>query len=278
MATTLTYQYAFTWTDIYKGIGPNGPYYDVTFWVLGDWQKDGDNFCNQLLGYTSWNGTSGVYVYAYQMPLSPNLTCQSAECVGVGVPNLNATGYPSYSTGFLVKARFEVPRFNTVPTQDPYNYQGIDQGTPILWCTQNLDFQTDVIVLPSTQYKWQSDNSPCGVPIRIEVGITTMDLTFHQVPYLPSTLIRSLRNHVNTMTVLGSQPGYLLFKGARSQLTMQSNGSYSRTLQLIFQERDYPWNQLVRRDSLQWDTPTDSSGHTMYSSADLTPLIQIMPA
>jgi hypothetical protein len=279
MSQTLSFNYAHSWTDITKGADQNGPFYEVDFIIQGDWQKDGDTAVNELLGYTSGPSGAASYIPAFQYPLSPNLLCVSAHIVsGIGSPNLNANGYPSFSTGFVVRARFQATPWSPYGSIDPDNLQGIDQGTPIPYCTQDLDFECTTQGASTTKgYTWQSDATVVGIPLQLKGWSTVMTLTFHTVPFLNSPLIRSLRGNVNNAAFLGGAVGCILFRGARSSLGLQSNGTYARTLQLVLIENNNPWNQIVRPSTGKLDTPLDGNSNPFYSSANLSQLLSFGP-
>lgn len=283
MATSLTFNYAHSWTDIEKGADQNGAYYEVTYVILGDWQKDGDTAVNELVGYSQGPSTLPVYYPAHQYPLSTNLFCVSARVVeGIGQPILNANGYPSFDTGFVVKARYQAWPWSPYGSTDPTNTQGIDQPTLIPYCTQDLDFELDTQGTTATTsggWTWASDGKPVTLPMQLRSWTTVMTLTFHQVPFLNSPLIRQLRGCVNSVVFLGGAVGCILFRGARSSLGLQTNGSYARQIQLVLVERNVPWNQINRSTTGDGkpDTPLDGNGNPFYTVADLTPLLGFGP-
>lgn len=272
----LTVPYAHSWTEIHKGVDAQGPYYKVQYYIEQPWSV-ADQVVNELLGFAQLSGTKINQRAPHQYPLDPTgrTLCFQADVVGVGDAIPNSDGYPQYDTGFFVDALYRVPPIPMWPQNDPQNLQGIDPATPLLFCSQDLDFESDCIVLEKSQYKLASDATRSPVPIRIETGVTVMQLTFHRVPYMPTSLIRSLRGKVNNGTFLGAPTGCVLFKGARTHKEINADGSFVRSVQTIFHERTQPWNQVFRPDTMAWDTLQDGSGNGPYTAADLSGLMAL---
>lgn len=272
----LTVSYAHRWTEIRKGIDSQGPYYKVTYYIEQPWSV-GDQVVNELLGYATKTGGSPYWQGPHQYPLDPTgrSVCFQADIVGVGNMIRNSDGYPEFDTGFFVEALYRVPLIPMYSENDPNNTQGIDPATPLLWATQDFDFSTDFILLDRSQYTFTSDSSKSTVPVRIKTGITIMDITFHRVPFMPSALIRAARGCVNSSTFMGSSAGQILFKGARTHKEINPDGSYIRTVQLIFHERNQSWNKVFRPDTLAWDGLVDGSGNGPYLTSNLNNLLAL---
>jgi hypothetical protein len=271
--------YAHTWTDFYKGIDAQGPYYTCSF-LFNNW-ADSDTVPNQMMGKTTLTGGTGgtiTRVTPMPHPLSPNLWCQEANVEGVGAPVLASTGFPYYAAGFQVHAKFRVslPQGVIDPATDPYGAQQIDPANPILWCSQSLDFDEELVTMTNSQAKWQSDTSTAtGVPVVMRIGLTVMDLTFHRVPYLPVAAIRSLRGNCNSAVVLGGAVGCVLFKGARTSAEESSDGTVVQSVQYRFVERSIPWYSGIRPDTLAADVLTTNGTTPIVPTADLTPLLAL---
>lgn len=274
MATTLPYAYSHLIRYFTKGVDAQGPYYRVEYSI--DAWSNADDFVNALLGKASVAGGPGGTITRtspHQHPLSPNLFCTSAEVVeGVGAPVLNASGYPNYSGGAIVRAEYRALTF----TADLNN--SFDPATPITWATQELDFAEEVYTVQNSGYRWQAgpDNgNPIGVPAKISIPLTTMVLTYERIPYMPMTLCRNLRGRVNSTTFLGSAAGMVHFKGGRTKRDFNTDGSITQMVQFVFLERDaaYPWNSLPSRNTLAWYPVADSAGNKLFRTADLNPLV-----
>jgi len=273
----LTVPYAFCWDRIFKGIDQNGPYYKVSYYIA-NWANS-DLVANELRGYTSRTGTTTLRTGPHQLPLSPNLCCVNVEIEGLGNPILNAQGYPNYDNGFLAHCEYRPIPFLPYAT-DPNNQNQIDPtNPPLLWCTQELDYETEEYVHERNQYTWITTDSlngkPSGIPVRVSLGVTTMTITFHQLPYLPMGLVRSLRNKVNSVTLLGCAPGTLWFRGSRTTRDKNTDGTICQRVTMVFKERDVDWRMFLRKDKIAWAKVQDGSGNLVLSSADLTPLLQV---
>jgi hypothetical protein len=279
MATTLPVAYAHTIEYFSKGIDQNGPYFHVQYYI-SNW-NDSDRFCNALKGITTVTGPSGAPTVTrgipHQHPLSPNLVCVSASVVeGLGKPILAATGYPNYDGGAFVQAEYRPA---------PYDFSGpsnlgnqFDPATPILWCTQELDFATETFTIPDHTFTYSSgplSGQTSGVPAKFSIPLTTLSLTFHQLPYIPMIAVRALRGRVNSLTFLGAVAGTVLFSGGKTTREYTADGSVVQKVVLTFMERDplHPWNSLPSRTSLTW-YPVSDGTTKMYDTKDLTPLVQ----
>jgi len=262
---------------MYKGVDDQGPYYEVRY--LFDHWADSDAVVNLLLGLASRSGGTTTRTGPHQHPLSPNLYCRSARVEGVGGPLLNANGFPSYDSGFFVRATYRawIPEGLIDPAMDPFGFQQIDPTTPLLWCTQELDWDTDWVSVPNHAYKWISDASPAPIPVKVPSGITTMRITFHRFPFLPMGPMRTYRNKVNTTTFLGAAPKTVLCKGANVRREYLADGTVAQTVGLIFLERDQKWVNYFRPDTMKWDTvyfPAPGGSVFLYQDTDLNPLLQ----
>lgn len=277
MPTGFSVNYAHAWETMQKGIDNQGPYYEVSYY-FSDW-ADSDRVANELRGYTQRSGLTTIRQGAHQHPLSPNLCCADVKIEGCGAPVLNSSGLPYYSNGFFAHCTYRVPPYQQYPAQDPGNQHQIDPTTPIIWCTQELDYDTETYVHESGKYVWETGDAlngePTDVPIKVSVGITSMTLTYHQLPYLPMTVVRSLRNKVNSATFLGVDAGKLLFVGGKTTRDINENGDISQRVVLLFKERDVDWRMFLRKDKLDWAKIKDGSSNYVFSSADFTPLVQL---
>jgi len=270
----LTYNYAHCWERMYKGIDGNGPYSLVSY-RFDSW-ADSDAVANQLRGYTQQLGTTTVRVPPHSHPLSPNLYCVDCRIEGLGAPVLNAAGHPSYSSGFLAHCEYRgVPAaaFGGCPPNE------MDPEKPILWATQELDFSTEEYLQEKNQYKWSTGDAlngkMSGVPVRASIGVTTMNITYHQLPYLPVGIVRSLRNKLNNATFMLAPPYHIRFMGARTVREVNTDGTIAQRVQIQFKEREVDWNKFLRKDKLQWDYIVDDDGNKVFSTANLAPLVEL---
>lgn len=267
--------FAHAWQDMYKGIDDQGPYYRCSYY-FNNW-ADSDSIANQLRGWTSRTGTSTVRVGPHRHPLSNNLVCMSVEIEGLGNAVLNANGFPSYDGGFFAHTTYRAPPWLPYADDDVGNVNAYDPGTVILWCTQEMDFDHEYDYLETNKFKWSSgpnSGKPTDVPVPVFTGVGNITLTYHQLPWLPSALIRGLRNKVNNSSFLGVASGLIHFKGGRSTTDRNTDGSKSTRLTLFFRERDVDWNKIRGKDG-SWQSVQDGGGNPIYASADLSPLVML---
>lgn len=272
--------------DYQKGIDDRGPWYKCRFYITN--YSDSDNFGNALLGI-------GVTTLPNRYVLSQNVFAQAVTIEGLGNPVLNADGLPtSYDGGALVDVIYRSSAFQGTlyADSDPNNYEQIfdPNVSPVLYCTQEVDFGVEMHTIPNHNYKWESDNTSAGIPVKIEISLTTLSMTFHRIRLIPTGQIRSCRGKINGPgpqitstnlilpasdgTFLGAARGHVLFQGARSVREVASNGEVSRKLNMVFVERSQPWGKFLRNDSANtWDYLKDSSNNHLYEEVDMRPLL-----
>ncbi len=275
----LAINYAHAWESMTKGIDQQGPYYQVKYYFQ-NW-ADSDTIANQMRGSTQRSGGTTIRIPPHTHFLSPNLSCTDVSIEGCGSPVLNAKGLPSFDRGFFAIATYRSLPWLLQASNDPENLNQIDPtGTPLLWCTQELDFDFEEVVFEGekSNFKWSTGDALNGtktkVPLKFTMGITTMTITWHQLPYLPMATIRTLRNKINNATFLGAPAETIRFLGCRTVRDQNTDGQVSQKVQFTFQERDISWNKFLRKDKFQYDYIKDGGGATFYQTADLSPLLQ----
>lgn len=271
MSTSLPVAYVHNIESFKKGIDQGGPFVDVIYRIAN--YADVDGFINALMGFATSSGPlTGITVNKsspHQYQLSPNLYCQSAVMIeGLGEPILTDSAFPNYNGGALIQAEYRAAKFDFGPLN--YNSQNnqIDPATPLTYCTQELDFSTEVFTL--------EENSVGPFPAKIRIPITILSLTFHQVPYIPMTAVRAMRGRVNSSTFLGSASGLVLFKGAQTSRKFNEDGTIVQEVKMTFEERDsaYPWNSGPRADNpYSWVPCVDSNGAKPYQVGNLNTLL-----
>lgn len=274
MSTSLApYNYAHCWDEMRKGIDEQGPYYEVKY-VFDDWSQS-DAVINDLMGITTRFAGITTRNTPHQHPLSPNLYCTSAHAEGASGPKLNPLGYPGYTGAYFVRATYRGRSWQGVlqPSDDPGGNEQIDPSTPQLWCTQELDFDTETVVVPNHNFVWDSDGTATGVPLKAMVGLTIMRLTFHRVPFIPMPQFRTYRGHINSTVFLGAPVGCVLFKGGSTTRELSTDGTVNQRVSLTLIEREQNWNKYLRRSTITWDTMRDSLGGKTYQSKNLNGLL-----
>lgn len=275
-----------------KGIDSQGPYWVVEYQIT-DWSLS-DQFVNALMGYSSYNGTVAVNTGPHRHPLSPNLACQEARVVGRGRPLINGSGYgyPSYQDGARIEAVYRAPVTSgnggggiIQPSDDPGWLHQIDPENPLLWCTQELDFAVETLTVENSNYVWDMPGDPfdgmaVGSAVQIDVSITTMVLTYHQLPYLPVTKLRAARGKVNSLPFMGNAAEMVLFQGAKTTREWTSDGRVAQRVQLTFVERDYSWNRLLMPNKFPGDSNAyglikTTTNKRRYEAYDLRQLVYL---
>lgn len=289
--TSLPVRYAHTVDYFSKGVDTQSAFYKVRY-LIDNW-ADSDAFVNALRGFSSNTGGSGgstTRSSPHQHPLSPNLFCVSAEAVGNGPPVLNASGYPSYAAGAIITAEYRPMVPMDYVTSPDMLQQQIDPSTPLLWCTQSLDYTSEFITIANSQVKWSAgphNGQPiAGLAYRVRVPITIINLVFHVVPYFPSG-VPNLQGFINNATFLECATGTVYFSGCRIDREANTDGSVAQKLALTFMRRtgkkssgapggatDQLWNSLPDPSDLNWYPVAGSGGKTLYDPADFTPLLQ----
>jgi hypothetical protein len=270
MGTLSEIAYATTVEYFGKGIDGQGPYYDVRY-VIDDWDQT-DTFANALMGYEG-QGTP------HRHPLSPNLVCTEAVVGGLGTPILNAGGEPSYGAGGLITARYRCPAVSMgggffEPRDDPGYVHQIDPNTPLLWCSQELDFEDEIFTYPGGYLKWESDDRKINSPMTVTITNIVMTLTFHRLPYLPITKLKAARGKINSTRFLGADPFRVLFKGGKTQRDFDTAGRTTQKVQMVFIERPENWQKMLRDDKFVWDYVVDEDGGNRFGTYDHNLLIR----
>jgi hypothetical protein len=269
MSTTLPVTYSHLIEGFTKGVDRGGPFYRVIY-RIADWGQS-DAFVNALMGVTSVTGSASksniTRTTPHQHPLSTNTFCESATVIqGLGNPVLNANGYPDYDGGALIQAEYRVPPYDY--NAPPNSNQQIDPNTPLTYCTQRLSYTTEVFTVNSGL----ADKPPA----KIQLGITIMSLTFHDLPYLPTQPMQDLAGKVNSATFLGAAAGLVLYKGGDTDRKLQTDGSTVQEISMTFHKRQvgFEWNKLPSKTNpYTWTTVTDSNGNSPFLTGDLNTLL-----
>lgn len=281
MSTLASITYVHRIQYFSKGVDEQGPFYDVEY-EIDDW-ANADDFVNALMGLGRTE--------PHRHELSANLTCTRAVATGQGRPTLDAVnGLPGFGGGAIIRATYRAGSVGAggfgsaagiavgeIPHQ-------IDASTPIIWCTQELDFEVETITHPTSTYKFSSDNRPLTTPLQVDIGITVMSLTFHRLPYMPMTRVRAARGKLNNAVFLGAAAECVLFRGAKTTRERNTDGTVTQKVGMIFVEREVSWNKFLRDDKLPYtsagalnaasfDYVVDGSGNRRFGTPNLSSLI-----
>ncbi len=240
-----------------KGSAGSGWAATIDFLVA---QSDMFTFCQFAAG-TPVVYTTGTKIIPLSHPENNNLLCQGIEGVGTGS---FTSGNHSWQRNWS-HAKVSLT-FNSVPFPT-------DGSTPFLTVeTQGGD---EVHTIAGQRLAF-----PDGSPIQADAGVhvPTLDynMTIYQATALGDDVVAPLQGTVsNAPLVLGvySWPtGCIRFNTMTARLTLTATfqAAYSRTLS--FSCRGIPWNQFLKADGT-WDTPTNPGGSTVYTPANLAPLL-----
>jgi hypothetical protein len=271
MSFSLPVAYVHNIETFRKGIDQSGPFINVVYRIAN--YGDVDNFINALMGFGSGSGPGGsgtvTKASPHQYQQSPNLYCQSAVMIeGLGNPILSSAAFPNYDGGALIQAEYRASKFDFGPLNYGEINNQFDPATPLTYCTQELDFTTEIFTV--------AENAATTVPAKIKVPITIMNLTFHDVPYMPLPGIRALRGRVNSTTFLGSSAGLVHFRGGKTTRKFNTDGTIVQEVYMCFEERDanYPWNSgPSAANPYTWAPVVDSLGNKPFQTGDLNALL-----
>lgn len=257
-----------------KGIDSGGPYVIAHYYF--DEFVDSNSVLDQLKGTVVKIGEGTFRSLPHAHPQYPWLFCVAARCLGVGEPRLNPSGYPDYKGGFAIEAEYRAGVGEAIPAPggNESDHQ-IDPAEPILWCTQDLDFGTEAVIIPHHSYYWAAAGGLADVPLKIEIPIVTMTLTYHRLPYLPMAKIRGKVGFVNDAPLLGCNAETILFPGAKTIRDVSSDGSITQKVQVVTKYKPTGWNRFLRKDALVWDELVDSAGNKPYKSTDLSVVLRM---
>ena len=164
-------------------------------------------------------------------------------------------------------------------------YKSLDYFDGVTNGTMSLDFATQTIGLPRSVPTYQF---PDGTPLApqdspsIRVGIVTIVQTRKNLAALPTSLVQSLAGCVNSISFLGGSAGTVLFDGAHADRRLTTLGAENWDMTYKFLYLSTGWNNLLQPSSkvsgssavgtFQQVTRI-SGGQTMYTTADLSPLL-----
>jgi hypothetical protein len=272
-------------TDSYEeGIGGGGPWIREEYYCE-DWDAR-YAVANAIMGVTTATVISDTISRSapLQCPQSPNLWALDVGPIrGFGGFEIN-DGRPSYPAGAIIPVSFgrsPIPFEGADNTADPNNLHTPD-GQAYPFCRFDLDTGTETYTIQGTEYMWYhaSDASfrkKCGVDLLASVGVSTIVCTIMQVPFLPFARLITMKRQVNNATFLGHAAGYVLYENSRSSRTINSDGTYTQDLTLIFKVREFPWGTYLHPTPgvgfVKITTDGTSSGAGVHTAGDLTTLL-----
>ncbi len=262
-----------------KGISPGGPVVEKKYLVPWD---QSDAFANAISGLTyGVGGVAGTIIRQapHQCPESTNLYCLSVGPIeGWGAPTIDG-GRPRYEQA-IVPVHYGVPTFQlggSLNTIDPYNQMNFsDDVYP--YASQSIDYDSESY---TTKHEWKyaaGGSGVAGTPITdgnltIDVPVATMAITLHRVPFMPKKDVFGLLKCVNSTGFLDEPAGTVLFHSLRTNLVLNSDGTSTLDLDLVFRWRRPGWNVIPHpTDGSTWIPFTHdgtSGGRKAYALRDL---------
>jgi hypothetical protein len=216
-------------------------------------------------------GVGGAPV-PHRCPESQNLRCLNARLVPRAEYDARDGGRPRFNLP-VIEADYGLLSWEAAAQDDPAGVQGFDNdGQPFLFMEQSIDFDTEIIKLPNTAYKFQADNKPTDTPSHASIGTAKFEIVRHWQTTLPTVKVTSYLNKVNTSTFLGQARGQIKFRGARTRRSWTSDGTTTQEVGLTFLWRERSHN-LFPHPAGGWDFLVDGSGNYPYDYADLSQLL-----
>jgi hypothetical protein len=248
---------------------------------LCDWD-DAVPLANAMMGLNSAAIVGGSINRAlpHACPEFSNLYCQAVEIEPAETP-LATGGRPAW-TAAIITANYGPFAFSNGAggdgSGDPNNMMSPD-GQAYPFVDISITHGTQQISIPNTSYKALGSTKPFGQPLTIRLGTMTVHVQVHSVPYLPFAAISGLLGQINNATFMGMPAESVLFDGATTNKKIDSVGNISMDIGLTFMYRSVSWNKApdpsptAGSDFILITTDGTSSGRTLYTKADLRPLI-----
>lgn len=136
----------------------------------------------------------------------------------------------------------------------------LDPSNP-LYAEQTLDVSVEYVTIPGRALKF-SGGQAVGMDYGVRVALVDMSITFHWLPYVPTTAITAA-GKINSTTFLGVAPGHLLFNGVRTTYSQQVDGSSSQDATYSFTFRPIArWDYGLCAETGTWLQIVTQTGST----------------
>lgn len=197
---------------------------------------------NGLLGLSSASGTSISFTPPNVYPESQNLVATSILIRGIG--GLYEGPKQIAFDKAVVTAQYGVMPFGTLPGSDPGNLNSFDPSTPLIYCTQELDFGFMAVPLPKRTV-FANSKLVDGMTVVRNLAVVTMRITLFRMPYLISASVRQKAGKINSSSFLGCATGTLRYDGTRTHREPQPDGSLAQRTEIAFAYRpEQPWDYV----------------------------------
>lgn len=218
-----------------------------------------------LLGLASVgvkNGPITLHV-GLQYPEVPLAFCRSVSFEPQGTPRQGTyqVSYPNV----IVWAEY-----GSLPWLSNPQQMQVDTSNPI-YAEQELDSSSEYISFPGRALKFSSGQK-VGQDFGIRVALVEFVITFHQVPYIPTTAA-FYAGTINNAAFFGAATGRLMFNGVKSRYVQQWDGSWTQNAIYSFTYRVVRWDYGLNPDTGNFEQITTATGgNSMLQSIDFNTL------
>lgn len=261
------------------GVGLEGPY--ITKQYLAPSWDVAFACVNALQGSVAAIGGAGgavSYKVGHQCPESPNLYCLEAHIEPRAERDLKDSGRPTFSLP-LINCRYALPAYNQQTSDDPGGLNSFPNestpGSPYVYMTESIDFDTETIRVPGSAYKFVTPPQlPVDYPVARHIPTAKFVIVRKFLPYLPVVNVTSYMKKLNDRVFLGQGIGQIQFLNARTRVERLSDGTKSQEFEMVFKWRDVDHNYLIRPDDGFFDAIQTNAGEKLYKYANLGMLLR----
>ena len=272
MSSTISVAYK-EMPDVEEGVNESGPWARKRYLVA--W-ADRYQFSWDMAGLSNASGSkSWLQGIPYQYPESPNLFARELRIQPAGgmIVGSSPIAFPNAEITVL----FGVLDWAALSSQDPFGLQSLGttaaEQASLLFATQELDFASEFIQLPTTSWSYASDGAKSDTPVHRRMTIITMNITWHRYPLMPMSKISTYADSVNDATFLGCARGTVYFVGCKTVREATADGTWTQKVMMSLKYRAQDWNKVYRPDALTWDTMVDGSSNNPFAYKDFSGLL-----
>ncbi len=216
-------------------------------------------------------GSGITSIFPYRYPGSPNLYARSVTVEPLKGSAYQPGWYPLASwlvaKEVIVTCQFGFPKFFS-----PESQQSDASGKP--YTQTSLKIDSEVVTIPNG-FLFFPDGTPTFTPFAIFPPQIQISQKRYMLPYLPVYEILTVLSQVNQdVFPLGNflcDVGTVLFAGADSDVTVNTDGTVLQTVGYNFIYKARGWNNALDPRTLQWTPVTDRSGqYTPYQPGDFS--------
>lgn len=221
---------------------------------------------NALMGF-------GVPPVPHRCPESPNLRCLAARLVPRAEYDARDSGRPRFNLP-VIEADYGLLSWEAAAQDDPAGAQSFpDDGSPFLFMEHSIDFDTEILKVPGTTYKYATSGKPIDTPFHISVGTALFTIIRHWQEVLPMIKVTQYLNRLNDRNFLGQDVGQIMFRRARTRRSWTSDGTTTQEVEYVFKWREVHHNAVPLPDGRGFDLISDGSGDGPFAFANLGDLL-----